>query len=292
MAMQGYTKLFNSILASSIWSEPDHTRIVWITMLAMADKDGDVAAALPGLAALSRIDIARCKEAVAKLEAPDEFSRTSEFDGRRIEKIDGGWRILNYMKFKRLLSIEERREYLRTKQQEHRDRTKANQQSSTSGQRMSTPSTHSDSDSDSKANKEESKSKGASTTLFVEPELVPLKVWQDFEQMRKKIRKPMTDRGAELIRKELRKLQTQGGHDPVVCLEQSIRNCWQDVFPPREVSDGKAGPKSFEQQKREREDRALREVDESVGRVLQKVETSVPNSRNLQGTTRRLPPSS
>jgi hypothetical protein len=149
MAMQGYTKLFNSILASSIWSEPDHTRIVWITMLAMADKNGDVAAALPGLAALSRIDIERCKQAIATLEATDQFSRTAEFEGRRIEKIDGGWHILNYLKFKRLLSIEERREYLALKQREHRERVKQSQSAST-------PSTHTDSDTDSNL-KEESK---------------------------------------------------------------------------------------------------------------------------------------
>jgi Helix-turn-helix domain len=46
--------------------------------------------------------------------------------------------------------------------------------------------------------------------------------------------------------------------------------------------------KSFEQQKREREDRALSEVDEAADRLLQKVEASVPDTRSLKGTTRRL----
>lgn len=162
MAMQGYTKLFNSILASSIWSESDQTRIVWITILAMSDRNGNVGASLPGLAALARVSLKQCKQAVETLESPDKYSRTADFEGRRIEKIDGGWRILNYLKFRKLLSAEERREYLRVKQQEHRDRIKGSQQSSTERNQLSTDrnpvstvSTHSDSDSDSEIKRRE-----------------------------------------------------------------------------------------------------------------------------------------
>ncbi len=32
-----YTKLFHSIVTSTIWRETDPTRIVWITMLALAE---------------------------------------------------------------------------------------------------------------------------------------------------------------------------------------------------------------------------------------------------------------
>ena len=31
-----FVKLYGSIIHSSIWSEPDHVRIVWLTMLAMS----------------------------------------------------------------------------------------------------------------------------------------------------------------------------------------------------------------------------------------------------------------
>lgn len=36
--MNGYTKLFNSILDSTIWGESDETRLVWITLLEDAEK--------------------------------------------------------------------------------------------------------------------------------------------------------------------------------------------------------------------------------------------------------------
>ena len=38
----GYAKIFSTILASSIWTEDDRTRLVWITMLVMSDGNGIV----------------------------------------------------------------------------------------------------------------------------------------------------------------------------------------------------------------------------------------------------------
>src|SRR5579864_8043177 len=122
MPLNGYTKLFNTILTSTIWEEPDHTRIVWITMLAMADQNGIVAASLPGLARLARIDRERCQDALETMLAPDQYSRSPEFEGRRIERVEGGWKLLNHAKYMRLLSKEDRREYNAQKQRESRER--------------------------------------------------------------------------------------------------------------------------------------------------------------------------
>ena len=44
-----YTKLFSEIVTSTIWSEDDKTRILWITMLATSDQHGEVMAKLAGL---------------------------------------------------------------------------------------------------------------------------------------------------------------------------------------------------------------------------------------------------
>ena len=38
--MSSYTKLHNSLLASTIWREDDKTRLVWITLLVMTDRHG------------------------------------------------------------------------------------------------------------------------------------------------------------------------------------------------------------------------------------------------------------
>lgn len=123
--MNGYTKLFGSIVASTIWREDDKTRIVWVTMLAMANKHGDVEASVPGLADLARVSIEDVETALKTLQMPDKHSRTKDFEGRRIAPIDGGWHILNHSKYREKMSKDERRNYLARKQAERRARLKA-----------------------------------------------------------------------------------------------------------------------------------------------------------------------
>src|SRR5690242_14657962 len=120
--MSGYTKLFNSILASTIWRADNDTRIVWITLLAMADRRGIVEASVPGLADFARVPIPQCEKALAMLMSPDEHSRSKDQDGRRIEPVDGGWRLINHAKYRSKLNEDERREYQRVWQSNHRKR--------------------------------------------------------------------------------------------------------------------------------------------------------------------------
>lgn len=120
--MTGYTKLFGSIVASTIWREDDATRIVWITMLALANREGVVEASLPGLADLARVSVEDCRRAIKNLEAPDPDSRTKEHEGRRIGPVDGGWLVLNHAKYRAKMRSADRSEYMRIKKQEERAR--------------------------------------------------------------------------------------------------------------------------------------------------------------------------
>ena len=52
-----FSKLFQSILSSTIWCEDHPTRVVWITMLAMADRHGYVGASIPGIAGMARVTV-------------------------------------------------------------------------------------------------------------------------------------------------------------------------------------------------------------------------------------------
>ncbi len=98
--MSGYTKLFGSIVGSTVWREALPTKVVWITMLAMSDEDGVVEGSIPGLAHLAGVTIDECEEALRILEGPDKYSRTPDHEGRRVEVIDGGWLILNRAKYR------------------------------------------------------------------------------------------------------------------------------------------------------------------------------------------------
>ena len=121
-----YTKLANSILTSTIWMEDDETRIVWLTLLAMADKNGEVQASIPGLANVARVSVQGCHAAIDKFLAPDPYSRTKDDEGRRIEEIRGGWSLINHAEYRNLASDEDRKQKAAERQRRCRDRAMRN----------------------------------------------------------------------------------------------------------------------------------------------------------------------
>lgn len=120
--MPNYTKLFSTIVTSTIWQEPDRTRIVWITMLALSDKNGEIHASIPGLARIAGVPTADCETAINAFLSPDSYSRTPEHEGRRIAKIDGGWELLNFQKYRLLASTADTLAKNATRQKRFRDR--------------------------------------------------------------------------------------------------------------------------------------------------------------------------
>lgn len=119
---KNYTKLFHRILSSSIWDEDDKTRLVWITLLASTDENGIVTATVSKLARDARVEVESVLVALEKFLAPDPESLTKTNDGRRIEVVDGGWRLLNHGTFRDMMSAASRREYFRVKRAEYRQR--------------------------------------------------------------------------------------------------------------------------------------------------------------------------
>lgn len=124
--MTGYSKLFGSIIHSSIWQAPDNVRLVWITMLAMKDQDGIVEASIRGLAKAAGQSIEQTKHAIEVLSAPDEDSRTPDHEGRRIAAVDGGWAVLNHHKYRDKLDLHEQRAKEADRKARLRSRTTGN----------------------------------------------------------------------------------------------------------------------------------------------------------------------
>ena len=120
----GFTKLYNQIITSSIWSEDDKVRIMWITMLAAADAKGYVSGTIPGMAAIARMNLQDAERSIEVLCSPDKYSRSSENEGRRIEPVDGGWIILNYAKYRAKRDPEIRRKQNREAQARYRSKQK------------------------------------------------------------------------------------------------------------------------------------------------------------------------
>ena len=118
-----YSKLFASLLTSSVWDTDIETRVVWITLLALKDQDGFArVATVEGLARLARVSVEGAEKAVKILTGPDPDSSDPEHDGRRIERAPGGWIVLNAKKYDELGSEQHRREKNAEYVRKHRER--------------------------------------------------------------------------------------------------------------------------------------------------------------------------
>ena len=103
-----FVKLYSTVTSSSLWGEPLHVRIVFVSMLARCDEDGYYGASIVGLGRDAGLPFevpgnrALVDEALAILIAPDVNSRSEENEGRRIEKVEGGWLVLNAPKYREM----------------------------------------------------------------------------------------------------------------------------------------------------------------------------------------------
>jgi hypothetical protein len=94
--MDGYTKLHSVILDSSIWGEPLHVRVVFLTALAMADGSGQFECSIGGFARRAQVTLEQCREALEVLQGPDADSRDGT-TGERLQFEGAGlWTVINH----------------------------------------------------------------------------------------------------------------------------------------------------------------------------------------------------
>src|SRR5258705_4786523 len=116
-----YNRLFAKILDSSIWLEPDSTRIVWVTLLASMDQDGFCHfSAIQNLASRARVSLNKCKKAIECFESADSNSENLANDGRRVERVPGGFMVLNAEYYRNKFTREIEREQTRLRVAKHR----------------------------------------------------------------------------------------------------------------------------------------------------------------------------
>jgi hypothetical protein len=149
-----FTKLFSTITDSSIWSEDSDTKVVWVTMLAMANANGKVFASILGIAKRANVSLEKTEEALKKFQLPDKYSRSKDFEGRRIELIDGGWQLLNYVKYRKVRQEDERREYQRNYWHKRKTQQKLN-----NTQQTQPNSTHAEAEAEAEAEEDKDKEK-------------------------------------------------------------------------------------------------------------------------------------
>ena len=122
-----YNRLFTKILDSSIWLEPSETRIVWLTLIAAMDEDGYAHfSAIENLAGRARVTLEQAQTAVDCFLNPDPNSSNPENEGRRVERVPGGFFILNAPEHRKILNREIQREQVRVRVARHRENVSGN----------------------------------------------------------------------------------------------------------------------------------------------------------------------
>lgn len=124
-----YNKIFTKILDSSIWLEPTTTRLVWLTFIAAMDEEGMVRfASVANLAHRARVTLKEAQAAVACLEGPDENSSDPDNGGRRIERVPGGWLVINANKYRDIVTRAVEKEMNRARVARHREKAKKSEE--------------------------------------------------------------------------------------------------------------------------------------------------------------------
>lgn len=123
MKTSGYTKLFANIVTSSIWAEPLHVRVMWTTLLALCGSDGVAKVSENSVWRLANITEAEAEDALRILSSPDPFSKSQAEEGRRIVRVEGGFLLVNFLRYRDERGADwrdARRDYMRLYMRERR----------------------------------------------------------------------------------------------------------------------------------------------------------------------------
>ncbi len=121
--MNAWAPLWNGLVDSSIWEEPDHVFRVFIAMLTLKDMD-HIVRPFDSYKFARRIhmEVGQVLDALKVLSSPDRLRSDQEFEGRRIQAVEEGWLILNGAKYRDAVQLEMRRTRNRKAQANYRAR--------------------------------------------------------------------------------------------------------------------------------------------------------------------------
>lgn len=118
--MNTWTPLMDSIVDSSLWTEPYFVRVLFVTMMALKDKDFIVRRSAFAIAQRAHMTEAEVLKGLNILSSPDKRRLEPQaWDGRRLQKVEEGWLILNGRKYREIIGAQKRREYKAGKAREY-----------------------------------------------------------------------------------------------------------------------------------------------------------------------------
>ncbi len=219
----GYIALYRCLLKKPIWktSTPEQ-KVILVTLLLMANHSevewewqGKKFKAEPGQFVTSLDGIVKqCGKGITTQNVRSALARFEKLDFLTNESTKTG----------RLVTILNWRTYQVEYPQANKDTNKEVTKTQQRGNKEVTPNNNDNNDNNEIMKKDNIADKPPKVLSELE------KAVADFEEMRKKIRKPLTPRAKEIMLKKLKEL-AKDEKTQIAILEQSIMNSWQGVFP-------------------------------------------------------------
>lgn len=239
--MKDFILVHERFWRSTLAKHSSDTRICFLALLQLADKEGFVDETLSTVSDFASLPIESTQGAIFALEQPDPHSRTEDFDGRRlIPGPDGaGWVVVNYRLYREKIAAlkqgEARREYMKQYMRARR-------------RQALTPVNSVNFVKPVKERRGERKEREEGTkTPSLPPELDSPRfrsTWKDWEAHRKEIRHPLK---STTRAKQLSKLATYGESGAIERLERSMANGWTGFdFDPDKGSSATKGRRPLE----------------------------------------------
>lgn len=254
-----FVKLDTGILDSTLWLNRDE-RDVFVTALLMAEPMeieqpveqiaadklemtgfvvpagwyGFIRAAGPGIVRRALVAAEDGIAALIRLGSPDPESRTPDHGGRRLVRVDGGYLVLNFMRYRdkdNTMAERSRRYRLRQKTIESQQASRRDDHGVTRDSSLA--------EAEAEADTNKSKSKSRARAALVLPEWLPADVWQDWHDYRNS-RKGWTHKARELSLRTLTELWATG-NDPRAVVNQAIERGWTGLFAVHSAQTPRAG---------------------------------------------------
>ena len=217
--MAGFTKLHQAILHSSVWSQPHYVRVVWVSMLAMANADGVVEASISGLARAANVTLEECREALELLMGPDDESRDGT-SGERVARVEGGFYLLNYANYRDRQTKQQAAaaERMRKKRAEQRGDENVRERA-----RTCEPVTLCSTEAEAEAEAKKKKARKRAAPPPARPDDVEEQVWEDWRAHRRRKSATVSVTVLEGLRKQagLAKISLQEA------MVMQVANGWQ-----------------------------------------------------------------
>jgi len=234
-----YGKYFASTFTGSLMGAGANVFAVWGYVIANTT-GGQVELNPRLLAAVLGMSVAEVAKAIDYLAAPDPESRSKIEEGRRlIREGEFCYRVPNFATYRAIRNEDDRREYNRQKQAEHRSRVKARVIDS---QSLSSVSAHAETETETETEAETENpptpQRGKRTRRkAVEPPPLPASLdsppfraaWDDWIRHRREIKKPLTQTQTA---KQLALMARMGVDRSIAAIEHTVSMGWQGLKEP------------------------------------------------------------